>query len=572
MCKSLRLTIGIFLFLIVAAVTIRADVFFEDNFEDGNFDDWTVLSGTWLIGDGCNSLYSLRSNGRFEGKIFHELVPFSEAFTIEYDLKITGNLGHEDGDIFINYQDDNNNYRIELRKPGDTRDGIALHLDGERTVLYETAEIMNADWWHVRVERTADWWIRVYLNDNLHMEIQDSTITAPGDLVLRTWDWDISYDNFVISGEGCYDPDEDGLCYLDDNCPYDWNPDQTDTDVDEVGDVCDNCPTVTNPEQYDYDLDGIGAACDYCIDIDDDGYGNPEYSNNICPDDNCPDDYNDDQSDTDTDGVGDVCDNCPDDHNPDQSDVDNDGYGDICDNFQNIVHIDVADSGGTESVEELIMGQSYKFRIWIENAEKLEGMVLGFIFSSDYGTEWDWLDVNGDGSQTECIKVEEGCRMYPPGNIWDLVGGLLITEYDINGVSPDSIMIAGIAMLKGLPVGELEHMISVYFKPTSTGILCVDSASMPPSGTFSFDGYTPIVTWPSGGLCLPVIEMVCGDADGNDAVNLLDVTFLINYLYKDGPAPDPIEAADADGSGTVNILDVTFLINYLYKSGPAPEC
>ena len=69
-----------------------------------------------------------------------------------------------------------------------------------------------------------------------------------------------------------------------------------------------------------------------------------------------------------------------------------------------------------------------------------------------------------------------------------------------------------------------------------------------------------------------VCDYICGDADGNDAVNLLDITFLINYLYKSGPAPDPIEAADADGSGSVNLLDVTYLINYLYKSGPAPEC
>ena len=572
MCKRLTRTIGVFLFLFVMSATIRADVFFEDNFEDGNFDGWTVLNGTWLIGDGCNSIYALRSNGRFDGRIFHELIPFSETLTIEYDLKITGDLGHEDGDILINYQDNNNYYSIELRKPGDTRDGIALYLDGERTVLYETSEIMNADWWHVRIERTADRWIRVYLNDNLHMEVQDSAITEPGDLVLRTWDWDVSYDNFVVSGEGCYDPDEDGLCYLEDNCPYDWNPDQNDADMDEVGDACDNCTSVYNPEQYDYDFDGIGAVCDDCIDTDGDGYGNPEYAGNTCPDDNCPDDFNDDQSDSDADGVGDVCDNCPDDYNPDQNDADNDGYGDICDNFQNIVHIDVADSGGTESVEQLYVGREYKLRIWIENSVNIMGLSLGFIFSSDYGTTWDWLDVDGLGFGEECIKVEEGCRMYPPMDIWEL-GGLMVSEFDMDGTSPDSILVGGAAMFEGLSVGELEHMISIYFRPTGEGLICIDSAFMPPSGNFYFSGVgIPIVTWPSGGLCLPVIEMLCGDADGSDAVNLLDITFLINYLYKDGPAPDPIEAGDADGSGTINLLDITYLINYLYKDGPDPKC
>jgi len=65
---------------------------------------------------------------------------------------------------------------------------------------------------------------------------------------------------------------------------------------------------------------------------------------------------------------------------------------------------------------------------------------------------------------------------------------------------------------------------------------------------------------------------VCGDADGSSAVNLLDITFLINYLYKEGEAPNPIDSADADGSGAVNLLDITYLINYLYKDGPEPLC
>lgn len=67
-------------------------------------------------------------------------------------------------------------------------------------------------------------------------------------------------------------------------------------------------------------------------------------------------------------------------------------------------------------------------------------------------------------------------------------------------------------------------------------------------------------------------EYICGDADGNLDINILDITYLISYLYKGGPPPEPLEAGDANGDGPVNILDITYLINYLYKGGPDPVC
>jgi PKD repeat protein len=69
-----------------------------------------------------------------------------------------------------------------------------------------------------------------------------------------------------------------------------------------------------------------------------------------------------------------------------------------------------------------------------------------------------------------------------------------------------------------------------------------------------------------------ISTMTCGDVDNSSTVNILDITYIVNYLYKEGPPPVPYEAADVDGSGTLNILDVTYLANYLYKNGPEPEC
>jgi len=65
---------------------------------------------------------------------------------------------------------------------------------------------------------------------------------------------------------------------------------------------------------------------------------------------------------------------------------------------------------------------------------------------------------------------------------------------------------------------------------------------------------------------------ICGDFDGQPGINILDVVHLINYIYKNGAEPIPLEAAEMDGLPGINILDVVRLINYLYKNGPEPDC
>lgn len=64
----------------------------------------------------------------------------------------------------------------------------------------------------------------------------------------------------------------------------------------------------------------------------------------------------------------------------------------------------------------------------------------------------------------------------------------------------------------------------------------------------------------------------CADVNGSGGLNILDVTYLIGYLYKGEPGPLPPSTGDVDGNGIDNILDITYLIAFLYKSGPAPVC
>ena len=167
-----------------------------------------------------------------------------------------------------------------------------------------------------------------------------------------------------LSGFAPPDTDEDGVPDDDDNCPRQYNPDQTDSDGDDLGDVCDNCSDVPNSDQADSDGDGPGDACDICPkdpndDEDNDGFctGVGYKDPKIGDQDNCPSTPNPDQTDTDGDGQGDVCDedddndgvpdtsdNCPLVSNPVQRDMDGDGVGDACDDSDGDGLVDADDN------------------------------------------------------------------------------------------------------------------------------------------------------------------------------------------------------------------------------------
>ena len=72
---------------------------------------------------------------------------------------------------------------------------------------------------------------------------------------------------------------------------------------------------------------------------------------------------------------------------------------------------------------------------------------------------------------------------------------------------------------------------------------------------------------------LSILEAcLCGDVEGDDDIDVLDIVYLIDYKFKDGPAPGNPLCSDVNNDGDVNILDIVKLIDFKFKAGSPPDC
>jgi hypothetical protein len=150
-----------------------------------------------------------------------------------------------------------------------------------------------------------------------------------------------------------------------------------------------------------------------------------------------------------------------------------------------------------------------------------------------------------------------------------------------------------------IPAGAEDHLFesgsrillaTMTFKIEDTMSICMDTCLWPPSSRLAW-GVNEILSGEVCGFSLSKIprsgthsnsyqvcfnlhhtDFLCGDVNADAIVDVGDVVYLINYLFKNGPAPNPVQSGDVNSDAVVDVGDVVYLINYLFKSGPAPSC
>jgi len=107
----------------------------------------------------------------------------------------------------------------------------------------------------------------------------------------------------------------------------------------------------------------------------------------------------------------------------------------------------------------------------------------------------------------------------------------------------------------------------------STLEVAVDTTFWPPVVHLEFatvPGWSIFPAFVKG--CLKFSPFLHGDANSDRLLNASDVIYLVNYLFKGGPVPNPLTSGDSNCDGKVTVGDVVYLINYYFKGGSPPAC
>ena len=251
---------------------------------------------------------------------------------------------------------------------------------------------------------------------------------------------------------------------------------------------------------------------------------------------------------------------------------------------------------------QMLVGQDNFLEFWITNSAKIVGMTLGFELQNSGGLPYSLVTYGNIPNSPSNLLQEHGTsnnflNTFGAGNLYfsQKTGNVLFMGgLAINGITNplDRFMSAHLA-------STLAYSIKIRIPAGQpAGTFCVRPVFVAPAGSWKMDASSNVddITGLPSGACAPTFQgqatvsptnpgidwahaacfarielaFIPGDASGDAVVDIADAVYLINYMFKGGPAPAALDAGDANCDSMIDIADAVYLINYMFKGGPQP--
>lgn len=118
-----------------------------------------------------------------------------------------------------------------------------------------------------------------------------------------------------------------------------------------------------------------------------------------------------------------------------------------------------------------------------------------------------------------------------------------------------------------------EHMKSTIRMDLLVALIFLFTCPTPATTICSIEHTRPVNLAPDIPL-LPSLplddDLLCGDVNMDDQINVLDIISMVNFILGGSPDPFNEEAADINADGNINVLDIIGLVNIILETPDIP--
>ncbi len=202
---------------------------------------------------------------------------------------------------------------------------------------------------------------------------------------------------------------------------------------------------------------------------------------------------------------------------------------------------------------------------------------------------WHWRvkALNSDNSDSSAYSVTRSFRLdqtppatpilLAPADGKETLNSTPTFEYSLGGIEPGATYELHISTDNTFPEG-----------PETNSYIVTDTFFTPPDPLMANDtSYWKVTAADlanngseSEVRSIIYYDIECGNIDGLTGpagpVDVADLSFLVDYLFRGGPTPPTIVAANVDGitgpGGPIDVADLSYLVDFLFRGGPPPVC